>query len=66
MTTLTTLTLTNAIWPKRAPHDLKRAFCTIFMESALFSRFEEIFLGQCDDFETFDAPKCDLTKTCCA
>ena len=41
MTILTTLTLTNAIWPKRAPHDLKRAFCTIFMERALFSRFEE-------------------------
>ena len=37
------LTLTNAIWPKRAAHDLKRAFCTIFMESALFSRFEENF-----------------------
>ena len=40
---LTTLTLKHAIWPKRAPHDLKRAFCTIFMESALFSRFEENF-----------------------
>ena len=26
---------------KRAAHDLKRAFCTIFMESGLFSRFEE-------------------------
>ena len=43
VTILTTLTLTNAIWPKRAAHDLKRAFCTIFMESALFSRFEENF-----------------------
>ena len=31
----------NAIWPKRAAHDLKRAFCTIFMESALFSSFGE-------------------------
>ena len=41
VTTFTTLTLTNAIWPKRAAHDLKRGFCTIFMESALFSRFEE-------------------------
>ena len=41
MTILRTLTLKNAIWPKRAAHDLKRAFCTIFMESALFSRFEE-------------------------
>ena len=41
VTILTTLTLTNAIWPKRAAHDLERAFCTIFMKSALFSRFEE-------------------------
>ena len=43
LTILRTLTLQNAIWPKRAPHDLKRAFCTIFMESAQFSRFEENF-----------------------
>ena len=41
VTILRTLTLTNANWPKRAAHDLKRGFCTIFMESALFSRFEE-------------------------
>ena len=40
-TILTTLPLKNAIWPKRAAHDLKSAFCTILMESALFSRFEE-------------------------
>ena len=155
-TILRTLTLQNAIWPKRAPHDLKRAFCTIFMESAQFSRFNENFRplwrfwelwrsqmrfwpkraahdlksafctifrkrtvfpfwrqfeasftilrtltlkngigqnvlrmtwkerfvqflwkahcfpvlktiwGQCDDFENFEAPKCDLAKTCCA
>ena len=110
-TILRTLTLKNAIWPKRAPHDLKRAFCTIFMETALFSRFQENFrpvwrfwelwrskmrfgqnvlrmtwkerfvqfswkahcfpvlkriLGWCDDFENFDALKCDLAKTCCA
>ena len=42
-TILTTLTLKNAIWAKRAAHDMKRAFCTIFMESALFSCFEENF-----------------------
>ena len=42
-TILTTLTFKNAIWPKRAPHDVKRAFCTIFMENALFSRFKENF-----------------------
>ena len=41
MTILTTLTLKNAIWPNRATHDLKRAFCTFFMKSAQFSRFEE-------------------------
>ena len=35
--------LKNAIWPKRAAHDLKRAFCTIFIESALFSRVGENF-----------------------
>ena len=35
------MTLKNVIWPKRAPHDLKRAFGTIFIESALFFRFEE-------------------------
>ena len=31
LTILRTLTLKNAIWPKRAAHDLKRAFCTIFI-----------------------------------
>ena len=111
VTILSTLMLKNAIWPKRAAHDLKRAFCTIFMESALLSGFEENFRpvwrfwelscskmrfgqnvlrttwkerfvqfllkvhcfpfwerisGQCDDFENFDAQKCDLAKTCCA
>ena len=43
LTILRTLTLKNAIWPKRAAHDLKGAFCTIFMEGALFSRFDENF-----------------------
>ena len=111
VTILRTLTLTNAIWPKRASHDLKNAFCTIFIETALFSRFEENFRrrwrfwelwrlqmrfgqnvlrmtwkerfvqflwkahsfpvlarisGQCDDFESFEALKWDLLKTCCA
>ena len=41
VTILGTLTLTNAIWPKRAAHDLKRAFCTTVIKSALFSRFGE-------------------------
>ena len=36
VTILRSLMLKNAIWPKRAAHDLTRAFCTIFMESALF------------------------------
>ena len=43
VTILTTLTLQNASWPKRAAHDLNWAFCIIFMESALFSRFEDNF-----------------------
>ena len=43
VTILTTLTLKIAIWPKRAAHDLKQAFCTIFIKSALFSRFDELF-----------------------
>ena len=42
MTILTTFTLTNAIWRKRAAHDMKRAFCTIFMECAVFSLSGEI------------------------
>ena len=97
--------------PKLAPHYVKRAFCKIFMESALFSRFEENFRpvwqfsplwpskmrfgqnvlcmiwkerfvqfsckvhcfpvlrtisGQFDQFDNFDALKCDLAKTCSA
>ena len=38
-----TLTLKNAIWPKSAAHGLKRGSSTIFMEGALFSRFDENF-----------------------
>ena len=41
VTILRTLTLTILIWPKRAAHDLKRGFCTIFMKSALFPCFGE-------------------------
>ena len=41
VTILKTLMLTNAIWPKRAAHDMKRAFCTIFMESELLARSEK-------------------------
>ena len=59
VTIFTTLTLTSAIWPKRAAHDLKRRLCTIFMKSALFSLFGENW-GQCD------AHKCDFAKTCWA
>ena len=43
VTILRALRLKNEIWPKRAPHDLKRAFGTIFMKSALPSRVEENF-----------------------
>ena len=63
VTILRTLTLTNAIWPNRAPHDLKRQFCTIFRKSALFPVLKRIW-RQCDDFENFDAHECDLAKTC--
>ena len=65
VTILRTLMPKHAIWTKRAPHDLKRAFFTIFMKSALFSIFERIW-GHFHDFENFDAPKCDLAKTCSA
>ena len=41
VTILRNLMLKNAICPKRAAHDLKRAFCAIFMKSALFSLFGE-------------------------
>ena len=65
LTILRNLMLKNAISPKRAAHDLKRTFCAILMKSALFSLFGENW-GQCDDFDNFDAHKCDLAKTCCA
>ena len=110
-TILRTLTVKNAIWPKRAARDPKKGCCTIFMKSALFFlfgenlrpvwRFWQLWRSQtrfgqnvlrmiwnerfvqfswkahcfsvlkrischCDDFENFDAQKCDLAKTCCA
>ena len=65
VTILRALTLKNVIWPKRAAHDLKWAFRAIFKKSVLFSCFATIW-GQCDDFENFDAQKCDLAKTCSA
>ena len=65
VTILRISTLRNAISPKRAQHYLKRAFCTIFMESALFSRFGENFRPVLRFWE-IDAQKCDLAKTCCA
>ena len=40
VTILRTLTLTNAIWPKRAAHDLKRGFCTISWKAHCFPFFE--------------------------
>ena len=111
VTILRTLTLKNAIWPNGAAHDLKRAFCTIFIKSAVFSLFGENFRpvwrfwdswpskirfgqnvllmtwkegfvqfswkahffafleriwGKCDEFDNFDAQKCDLAKACSA
>ena len=51
MTILRTLPLKSAIWPKRAAHDPKRAFCTIFIKTHCFPFLERIS-DQCDDFET--------------
>ena len=50
---------------QNVPHDLERAFCTIFMKSAQFSHLERIW-GQCDAFDNVDTEKCDSVKTCCA
>ena len=49
-------------WPKRAPHDLKRAFCTYFIESALFFCFEENFRLVWRSWELC-TQKWDLAKT---
>ena len=64
-TILRTLALKNQIWPKRAAHDLKSGFCTIFLEAHCFSVLKRIS-GQFYNFENFDPQKCDLAKTCCA
>ena len=65
LTILKTLPLTNAIWPKRAAHDLKRTFVQFLWKARSFSLLKRIW-DKCDDFENFDAHKCDLAKTCCA
>ena len=65
VTILRTFTLKIAIWPKRAAHDLKRAFCTFFIKSARFSLFGENFRPVWRFWELW-RPKCDLDKTCCA
>ena len=65
VTILRTLTLTNAIWPKRAAHDLKTTFLQFLWKAHSFSLLKRIW-DKCDDFENFDAHKCDLAKTCCA
>ena len=64
VTILRTFVLKNAIWSKRAAHDLKRAFCTIFIKSARFSLFGENFRPVWRFWELW-RPKCDLDKTCC-
>ena len=65
VTILKTLPLTNAIWPKRAAHDLKRTFVQFLWKARSFSLLKRIW-DKCDDFENFDAHKCDLAKTCCS
>ena len=64
-TILKTLTVKSALWPKRAAHDLKRAFCTIFMESALFSCFEENMMPMWGFWELWRS-KLRFAQTCCA
>ena len=63
-TILRTLTLQNAIWPKRAPRDLKERFIQFSWKARCFPVFKRI-CSQFDDFENFNAQKCDLAKTCC-
>ena len=55
-------TLNNEIWPKRPPDGLKSTFCTIFMESLLFSRIGVNF-GPLSNFWIWNVEKCDLAKT---
>ena len=55
-------TLKNAIWPKRPPHSLKSTFCTIFIQSLLFSRIGVNF-SPAERFWLWNVEKCDLVKT---
>ena len=64
-TILKTLTVKSALWPKRAAHDLKRAFCTIFMKSALFSCFEENMMPMWGFWELWRS-RLRFAQTCCA
>ena len=62
VTILRTLMPKNAIWTKRAPHELTRASFTIFMKSQLFSCFQENF-RPVSRFWEIDAQKCDFMKS---
>ena len=53
VTILRTLTLTNAIWRKRASRDLKRAFCTIFYGKRTVFRFTREFQASVTILRTF-------------
>ena len=65
VTILRTLTLQNAIWPKRAPRDLKRRFIQFLWKAHCFPVLKRI-CSQFNDFKNFNAQKCDLAKTCSA
>ena len=65
LTILRTLTLKNAIWPKRAATDLKRAFSRIFIKRALFSFLKE-FQASVTTLRTLTVKTAYLAKTCCA
>ena len=55
-------TLKIAILSKRPPHGLKSTFCTIFIQSLLFSRIGVNF-GPLSNFWIWNVEKCDLVKT---
>ena len=51
----------SKIWPKLAPHGRERAFCALFIEITLFSRFGDD-LRPVRGFEIWCAQKWDFAK----
>ena len=48
------------IWPKRAAHDLKSGFCTIFFESCTVFLFRREFQASFTILENFAAQNCAI------